>query len=119
MFSGIVLLQTEAVMFHCFCLFVYNFGMPSTLNEEKYNDWVSYEGGLVSDVEKLQKIIFLAFPPYGWVRHLIYYNIVHLNGQNDLGNDIPALLLNKSVLFIANSKLFWVFHLSVDQSELK
>ena len=90
MFSGIVLLQTEAVMFHCFCLFVYNFGMPSTLNEEKYNDWVSYEGGLVSDVEKLQKIIFLAFPPYGWVRHLIYYNIVHLNGQNDLGNDIPA-----------------------------
>ena len=33
MLRGIVHLQTEAVMLHCFCLFAYDFGMPSTLNE--------------------------------------------------------------------------------------
>ena len=30
---ALCILQTEAVMLHCFCLFDYDFGMPSTLNE--------------------------------------------------------------------------------------
>ena len=44
--------------------------------------WLSFMWrGLVSDVQKLQKIIFLAFPPSGWVRHLICDKIVHLSTQ--------------------------------------